>query len=324
MNNQNIGIEKIAYYLPENKITSDDLVKLHGYDKSFIEEKVGVKQLYLAKDKTTTDLAELALETLLRDREEIRDKIQLVVVCTQTPEFQLPQTASQLQDRCRLSNTVASFDISLGCSGFVYGMSVVESLIESHALEYGVLVTAEKYSSIIDENDKNTTCIFSDGSAATLFSRKGRLHPGKYKFGTDGKMYDSLIVKQENTGRESKKALYMNGRNIFNFTVGKIPQEIDAVCEMNNVDSIDHYVLHQASSFVISSIANKCPNEEKEKFVDYMSLFGNTTSSTIPIALCRLAESEVSLGRNIFVSGFGVGLSWASTILFNKGNFTNE
>jgi len=327
MNSENIGIEKISYYLPEATISSNDLANQYGYDLDFVETKVGVKTLYQAKDESVTDLAAQALELLLNSRDGLREKIQLVVVCTQTPEFQLPQTASIIQDRCGLQSTIASFDLSLGCSGYVYGLSIVESLMVSHGYDYGVLITAEKYSSIIDDNDRGTKCLFSDASSATLMTRDGKLIPGRYKFGTDGSMFESLIVTNDEIedGSYSKK-LHMNGRNIFNFTVGTIPSEISAVCELNNISEreVDHFVLHQASSFVLTMIEKKSLSAGENKFVNFMDKFGNTVSSSIPIALFQLVNESKKMGEKILLSGFGVGLSWGTTILFNEGNFTNE
>ena len=258
MNNKNIGIEKISYYLPKKTITSKELSNNYGYDQEFIETKVGVKKLFIEEELSTTGMAENAMELLLKGKEYLRKKIELLVVCTQTPEYQLPQTSSQIQYRCGLNSSIASFDLNLGCSGYVYGLSVVESLLESLGLNYGVLITSEKYSSIVDDNDRNTKCLFSDAASATLLSRDGKLIPGKYKFGTDGEFYDSLIVRNKNNDIGCiDNALFMNGREIFNFTVGKIPNEIYNVCKLNNLteQEIDHFVIHQASSYVIKSIA---------------------------------------------------------------------
>jgi len=322
MNDENIGIEKIAYYLPKDIITSDELSDNYGYDKKFVETKVGVKKLFVEKELSTTDMAENALEKLLSDEESLRSEIGLLVVCTQTPEYQLPQTSSQIQQRCGLNNSIASFDISLGCSGYVYGLSVVESLLISLNIDYGVLITVEKYSSIIDDNDKNTKCLFSDAASATLISRNGGLIPRKYKFGTDGEFYDSLIVRNKNN---NERILSMNGREIFNFTVGKIPNEISSVCEINDLNEkeIDHFVIHQASSYVISSIASRVKCDSVDRFVNYLHIFGNTVSSSIPISLCRLSQDMGinGIGNNILISGFGVGLSWGSVVLLNKGGF---
>ena len=322
MNNKNIGIEKISYYLPKNYITSSDLSNKYGYDKDFIEKKVGVNKLFIAEDMSTTDMAEKALELLLIDNEHLRDKIELLVVCTQTPEYQLPQISSQLQYRCKLSNSISAFDISLGCSGYVYGLSVLESLLDTHGLNYGVLITTEKYSSIIDDYDKNTKCLFSDAASATLLSRDGKLIPGKYKFGTDGSFYDSLIVNKKEDDRGCvNNVLHMNGRNIFNFTVGKIPNEILSTCAINGLQEqeIDNFVIHQASSYVINSIASRLSsNNIENKFVNYMHLFGNTVSSSIPISLCRLTNNLENIKSTILISGFGVGLSWGTVVLFNN------
>jgi len=321
MNDENIGIEKIAYYLPKDIITSDELSDNYGYDKKFVETKVGVKKLFVEKELSTTDMAENALEKLLSDEESLRSEIGLLVVCTQTPEYQLPQTSSQIQQRCGLNNSIASFDISLGCSGYVYGLSVVESLIKSLNLSYGVLITTEKYSKIIDDNDRNTKCLFSDAASATLLSRSGKLIPGKYKFGTNGKFYDSLIVRNKN--QDSKcvdNVLSMNGRDIFNFTVGNIPGEISSVCKLNNLNKneIDYFVIHQASSYVISSISERSKIDKIDKFINYMHLFGNTVSSSIPISLCQLTNNMEDIANKILISGFGVGLSWGSVVLFSK------
>lgn len=327
MNNENIGIEKISYYLPKNIITSDELSDNYGYNKEFIERKVGVERLFIEKKLSTTDMAENALEQLLSGNEYLRKKIDLLVVCTQTPEYQLPQTSSQVQYRCGLNNSIASFDISLGCSGYVYGLSVIESLLVSLGLNYGVLITTEKYSSIVDDNDRNTKCLFSDAATATLLSRDGKLIPGKYKFGTDGEFYDSLIVRSKNNSDDCcSSTLSMDGRKIFNFTVGKIPREIHDVCKLNSLSEkeVSHFVIHQASSYVVSSIAARSKCDDVSKFVNYMHLFGNTVSSSIPISLCQLTNNMKDIGGTILLSGFGVGLSWGSVILFNKGQYVYE
>jgi len=327
MNNKNIGIEKISYYLPEDGITSCELADNFGYDKEFIENKVGVKKLFIENNLSTTDMAVRALELLLKDEEGLRDKLELLIVCTQTPEYQLPQTSSQVQHRCNLRNSIMSFDINLGCSGYVYGLSMVESLLESLDLDYGILITAEKYSSIIDDKDRNTKCLFSDSASATLVSRNGKLIPGKYKFGTNGEFYESLIVRNKNDNAECvNNVLSMNGREIFNFTVGKIPGEISSVCKLNNLneEDIDYFVIHQASSYVISSIAARSKVNDTSKFVNYMDLFGNTVSSSIPIALCQLTNNMKDVSNKILISGFGVGISWGTVVLFSKEDFFYE
>jgi 3-oxoacyl-[acyl-carrier-protein] synthase-3 len=322
MYSKDFGIEAIEYYLPKKVISSTELSNKYKFDKNFIEKKIGVSNLYMLDDETVVDMAVNSLENLLVTRQDLRQRIDLLVVCTQTPDYQLPQTSSQIQNRCNLPKNTASFDISLGCSGFVYGLSVIESMMKFHNYSNAVLITVDAYSKIIDVNDRVTKCLFSDAAAATLVTDSGKLVSGNYSFGTDGSFFDSLIVDGSNScGKIAYPHLYMNGRAIFNFCVSKIPDEIDKVCKINNIEKkhIDFFVLHQASKFIIETLEKKIDTNHGQ-FVNYLDLFGNTVSSSIPIALKQLSKSELNDKINILISGFGVGLSWASTVLTTKGD----
>lgn len=321
MQNKEIGIEAIEYYLPKKVMSSAELASKYDFDKKFIEEKIGVKNLYTLNDESVTEMAVNSLENLLSTKKELREQIDLLIVCTQTPDFQLPQVSSQIQSRCSLSKKIASFDISLGCSGFVYGLSLVESMMMMHNYSNAVLITVDAYSTIIDVKDRTTKCLFSDAAAATLISRSGKLISGQYSFGTDGDFFDCLIVDGSHNKQNMYPNLYMNGRAIFNFCVSKIPNEIDKVCEINNIEKngIDFFVLHQASKFILETLEKKI-DAKHGQFVNYLNLFGNTVSSSIPIALKQLSKSDLGDKISILISGFGVGLSWGSTILKTKGD----
>jgi 3-oxoacyl-[acyl-carrier-protein] synthase III len=322
VNNKSIGIEAIEYYLPSKMTSSEDLATQYGFDKDFIEDKVGVTNLYTVQNnETVLDMSVKALEKILLRKPKLRECIDLLVVCTQTPDYQLPQMSSQVQSKCNLPISLASFDISLGCSGFVYGLSIVESMMKTHGFSNSILITVDAYSKIINKNDRNTKCLFSDAAAAILVSNNGSVLSGEYNFGTDGDYFDRLIVPNFSSLKVDKKPyLYMDGRAIFNFTVSTIPSEINKICIKNGIkkNNINYFVLHQASRFVIQSIAKKT-GEDPDKFVDYLHKFGNTVSSSIPIALKELLLNDNEVGTNILIAGFGVGLSWASTILIIKG-----
>jgi 3-oxoacyl-[acyl-carrier-protein] synthase III len=310
---KNIGIEAIEYYLPDKVTTSKELSELFDYDVGFIEDKIGVKNLYSSDSDGTTQLAVKALDKVLERFPNLRSEIELLVVCTQTPNYQLPQTSSQVQNICKLPNSIMAIDLNLGCSGFVYGLSIVESIMKNLDFKKAVLITAETYSHIINQEDRNTRCLFSDASAATLVSTKGKIFSGKYRFGSDGSFFDKLIVNPAiNNGY-----LYMDGRAIYNFTSSTIADEIRKICIDNNniLDDIDYFVLHQASSYVIKSIAKRSNVRNEDRFIDYLDIFGNTVSSSIPIALKKLMNEKGRGGLKLAISGFGVGLSWGSTIL---------
>jgi len=323
-----IGIEDIEYVLPSQNINSEELAAKFGFSLSFIEEKIGVRQLYsVGKNEKTSDLAAKASRKILDKFTGIENKIGVVVVCTQTPDFQLPHTSAIVQYKLGLDKSVACFDIGLGCSGFVYGLSVVKSFMEENNLEYGLLVTAETYSTIINDNDKHTRPLFSDSAAATLVGRNPSLIPQLFTFGTDGSRYDHLILRTSNkteSGRDNGY-LYMNGRGIFEFAAVEITKDVENCLSRNNVkkDDIKFFVFHQASKFLLTTLSRKLGLDQEGKVVICMEKFGNTVSSSIPMALSTIYNFQNKTQCKILISGFGVGLSWASTILISNGEKGN-
>ncbi len=322
-----IGIENIEYFLPNKSITSKELASDFGFPLSFVEEKIGVKRIYTAEEsEKTSDLAVEAVKKILRNQPEVKNKIGVIVLCTQTPDYQLPHTAAIVQKKLGLRNDIASFDIGLGCSGFVYGLSVIRSFMDSNNLEYGILITAETYSKIIDNRDKNTKPLFSDASAATLLSRRPYLVPQQFTFGTDGNGYESLILRPKDPEGSSRDVkLYMDGRGVFELAAAVVPEDLNKCLSINNthLDDIDYFVFHQASNFMIDTIARKLCIADDKRIVKCVDRFGNTVSSSIPIALKTISDICKKKQLKILISGFGVGLSWASTLLVTEGGCKN-
>jgi len=311
-----VGIEAIEYYLPERFMTSGELASNFGFDLQFVEEKIGVKRIYIAgENEMTSDMAVAAIEKLFKKRPDIKEKINVIAVCTQTPDYQLPHTSAVVHKKLGLGQDVACFDIGLGCSGFVYGLSVVKAFIEENEIEYGLLVTAETYSKIIDEKDKNTKPLFSDAAAATLIGREPYLTPLKFTFGTNGNGYDSLILRNQDY-------LFMDGRGIFEFVATIVPEDLKRCLEINQlgINEIDYFVFHQASSFMINTLSKKLGVSNDKRIIKCIDRFGNTVSSSIPIAITTIFDNCMSKNLKILISGFGVGLSWASTILSTTKN----
>ena len=317
-----VGIEDIEYFLPERFITSRGLAEEFGFPLSFIEEKIGVKKIYIAgENENTSDLAAEAARKHFNKRPGLEKRVGLIAVCTQTPDFQLPHTAAIVHKKLGLGPDVASFDIGLGCSGFVYGISIVKSFMEANDIEYGLLITAETYSKVIDDNDKSTKALFSDAAAATLLSRQPGLIPKKFTFGSDGSGYDSLILRSGNPASTSgENHLYMDGRRIYNFVASVVPDDVKRCLNINGMqlDDIDSFVFHQASNFMLDTLAKKLSIPNDERLVRNIAHFGNTVSSSIPIALKTILDSSNDAQSKTLISGFGVGLSWASTILVTE------
>ena len=324
MTHSSYGIELIETYLPGVIITADELASKFGFDPEFIINKIGVKQLYLAEDQeTTSDLAVQAMEKLLEKNPLLRTEIDILIVCTQTPDFQLPQMSALIQSRCKLPRQMAAFDINLGCSGFAYGVSILESFLLRNEMNSGVLITAETYSKIINPKDRNTKPLFSDAASATLISRQGRVRLGSFKFGTNGDQFGALIAKRPEEGLSPQ--LFMDGRKVFEFVISTIPGEVRSTCVANDVklDDIDYFVFHQASKFVLDTLAQKLGISDTSRVINTLGQYGNTISSSIPMALKDTLALHGKRDLKLLISGFGVGLSWGTAVISTEGDCSN-
>ena len=277
-----------------------------GLDDDFIENKIGVKSHSLKEEnEKSSDLCVKAFDNLIKKIDIDIESIDCCVVVTQNPDFNIPHTSAIVHGKLGLLNKCACFDISLGCSGYVYGLSNILAFMKNNGLKNGLLFTSDPYSDIIDKEDKNTALIFGDGSTVTYISEDAIFVPQDFSFGTNGSSYKELICEDK---------LYMNGRAVFNFTATIIPTHIQELLKKNelNDNNIDKYVLHQGSKYIVDTIRKRLKVDESKVPFD-MYEYGNTISSSIPIIL----EKEIRNIKNniIVVSGFGVGLSWASSIL---------
>lgn len=301
-----LGIKEIASYLPEKRVSNYDKKIKFELDDDFIENKIGVKSHSLKEEnEKSSDLCVKAFDNLIKKIDIDIESIDCCIVVTQNPDFNIPHTSAIVHGKLGLLNKCACFDISLGCSGYVYGLSNILAFMKNNGLKNGLLFTSDPYSDIIDKEDKNTALIFGDGSTVTYISEDAIFVPQDFSFGTNGGSYRELICEDK---------LYMNGRAVFNFTATIIPTHIQELLKKNelNNNNIDKYVFHQGSKYIVDTIRKRLKVDESKVPFD-MYEYGNTISSSIPIIL----EKEIKNIKNniIVVSGFGVGLSWATSIL---------
>ncbi|OFX88781.1 MAG: 3-oxoacyl-ACP synthase [Bacteroidetes bacterium GWF2_33_16] len=302
-----IGIQEIATYLPEKRLSNFDLVKKFELEPGFIENKIGISSVSIKEpNEEASDLCVKAFRLLEAKTEIDKSKIDCLIVVTQNGDYNLPHTSAIVHGKLDMQEKCACFDISLGCSGFVYGLSVIESFMSSNNYSKGLLFTADPYSKVIDNNDKNTRLLFGDAATVTLITNQPVLTSGKFNFGTIGKDYENLICKNN--------ILQMNGRMIFNFAAKYVPEDIKDLLLNNNIelDEIDLFVFHQGSKFIVDTITKRM-KIESNKVPFNIQNFGNTISSSIPIILEEVIANKSI--KKIVVCGFGVGLSWSSTIL---------
>jgi len=316
-------ISNIAYYLPEQILSNEELVAQHqGWNAAKVESKVGIRFRHIASyEESALDMAEMACRKLFEYVEP--DSIDFLLLCTQSPEYLLPTTACLLQDRLKLNKTIGALDYNLGCSGYIYGLALAKGLIDSGSAKRVLLVTSETYTKYIDEQDVSNKSIFGDAATATLVTFSENHHIGEFVFGTDGSGAGNLIVNNVNAGNsyqcpvDKRPELSMNGPEIFNFTIETIPKLIEDVCSRNQLgkEGISYTILHQANKYILDFLISMIGLPNDKCHIDLMN-YGNTVSNTIPIALKDAWDrGMVKIGDLVLLAGFGVGYSWGGVVV---------
>eukprot|EP01047_Picozoa_sp_COSAG01_P005382 COSAG01_NODE_183_length_22835_cov_17.169247_11_plen_332_part_00 len=327
-------IAGIETYLPHKIVSNEDLnLEFPDWNPEKIESKVGISQRHVAEpNETAADLGAKAAEKLFETFD--RTEVDFLLFCTQSPDHFLPTTACILQERLNLPTTCGALDFNLGCSGYVYGLAIAKGLICAKLANNVLLIVADTYSKQIYEKDIANRAIFGDGAAATIVSKVlGTNGIGEFQLGTDGAGKENLIVhngafrnpidhnaKEIEYGTQSaftKNHLQMNGPEIFNFTIEKIPDLVAATLKKNNIplDEVDFFIFHQANKYMLDYLRRKT-KIPKSKFYVNLTETGNTVSATIPIALKDCIERKLVLeGSKILIVGFGVGYSWGATLI---------
>lgn len=327
-------IKDIAYYLPENVITNEDIVKeFPEWSVEKIASKVGVNQRHVAVDnETAADLAYYAAESLFNQGKINREEIDYVLFCTQSPDYLLPTSACILQHRLGLRRDIGALDFNLGCSGYVYGLSLAKGLIAAGIASNVLLLTGETYNKHLHPKDKGNRTIFGDAGTATIISTSGMAEIGNFCLGTDGSGAENLIIKtggarnpqkmndlsfDENGNPLSSDYLFMNGSEIFTFTLDNVPPLVEETLSRNEVqkEDVGLFVFHQANKYMLNFLRKKIKIDQ-ERFYYCLSEYGNTVSNTIPIALRNaIDDHSIQENINVLIAGFGVGYSWGGTVL---------
>ena len=333
--NSKVYIKAISYYLPEydlnNAVIEQDFPEW-SIDK--IAEKTGISSRFIAaENETSGDMAVKAAEKLFIEHNIDKSTIDYLILCTQSPDYFLPTTACIIQEKVGLGTNVGAFDMNLGCSGYIYGLGLAKGLIASGQAKNVLFITSETYSKFIHPKDKSNKTIFGDAAAASLISSEGGFATiQNFEYGTDGRGAENLIVKNGGLRNYKKHSdgkmddygnflsddnLYMNGQEIFLFTLSAVPKLIKNTLEKNAVDKdqIDLFIFHQANKFMLDNLKKKAKIDD-DRFYLYLENCGNTVSSTIPIALYHAQKENRLISKNkVLLAGFGVGYSWGGTVI---------
>jgi 3-oxoacyl-[acyl-carrier-protein] synthase-3 len=333
---KNVGISGMAAAVPIQVINNykHDLY-FNKEDIKEIIEKIGVKERRFADEKTcSSDLCFAAAEKLIAEMSINRDEIDLLIFISQTPDYRMPATSVLLQERLKLPTTTIAFDVNLGCSAFLYGLTIAYSMITAGVVRRALILDGETRSKVYSLKDRKTGFLFGDGGVAALIESKEIFARSWFSLNSDGSR-ESLIkipaggyrkmssfetvtekVIDEYGNIRSEEQGYMNGSDVFNFVIREVPKDFNRLLEYSDTDinSIDYYIFHQANSYINGFLAKKLKLPE-EKTPSTIEKYGNTSSVSIPLTIVSELKGNLFNHKRLLLSGFGVGLTWGTAII---------
>ena len=332
---QGIGISAMAGAMPSHIIENLKYTEFFPQDQvNEVVEKVGVYERRFADAQTcSSDLCFAAAQKLFADNDIDRSEIDLLVFISQTQDYRMPATACTLQHRLGLPNSCIAFDMNLGCSAFIYGMSVVYSMMQQSGLRKALILDGETRSKVYGPRDRRSAFIFGDGGVAALVERDEKFGETTLSLNSDGSRADLIMIKaggyrhpstpetlkervvDEYGNMRSEEQGYMKGGDVFNFVIREIPRDLKKTLAESGktVEELDYIVFHQANNFINSYIAKKM-KLDVNKIPHTIEKFGNTSSVSVPLTIVSELRGKLEGSKTLMMSAFGVGMTWASAI----------
>jgi len=333
---QNI-IQDISCFYPENILTNKHLqVEFPNLKLPELTRLTGVYKRHICDDGlTSVDMGIAAAEKLFDESNVKKEEIDLIVFCSAGGDYITPASACIIHEKLGLPSGCGAFDFNQGCTGYIYGLNIADSIISSGNASNVLLITSEAITKTIHPNDSSNRAIFGDAATASIIIRNHKESQfGRFIFGTDGGKFDKIIIKHGreryplplfaepdeidgfgNTRNHAK--FYMDGSEVFNFSVNKAPELVASLLSESNLefDDIDFFIFHQANQIILETIGRKLNIPDNKLIIDIENT-GNTVSSTIPIALSNsLNSGRIKRGSTLLIAGFGVGFSWGGTVI---------
>lgn len=331
-----IGITAMAGAMPSHVI--ENLKYTRFFPEEQVKEvinKIGIYERRFSDEQTcSSDLCFAAAQKLIIDNGINRDEIDLLVFISQTPDYRMPATSVTLQHRLGLNNTCIAFDINLGCSAFLYGISVVYGMMQTGDIRKALILDGETRSKVYGLRDRRSAFIFGDGGVAALVEKNDCFGNTYLSLNSDGSRADLIMIKaggyrhmsspdtliekvvDEYGNIRSDEQGYMRGGDVFNFVIREIPKDIKKIMEVANisVDNIDYFVFHQANNYINSYIAKKM-KLDANKIPHTIEKFGNTSSVSVPLTIISELKGKLKGENKLLLSAFGVGMTWATGIV---------
>ncbi len=317
----NIKLRAVSAVVPSNIESNWDLANYSDLEKKTFISTTGIENRRIADlGVTAADLCIQSAKKILQELNIDRSEIDILVFVSQTPDHTIPGSSMFIQQKLGLPNSCVALDINQGCAGYVYGLSVISSMMSSGKLRKGLLLVGDTITKTISPNDRSLVPIFSDAGSCTLLEFSTSTKPISFNLQTDGSGFDKIIIKGGGARTpldDENGCLYMNGQDIFNFGLNKVASNINALCGENNLDpkGINYFVMHQANMLLNETIRKKL-EISPESTLYSLKNYGNTSCASIPVTLAANAkEINKNVHAQILLSGFGVGLSWGSALI---------
>ncbi len=315
-------IQAVGAYVPQKKLSNDDLAKIVDTSDEWIYSHTGIKFRHIAApEEATSDLAVAAVKSLLEKNGLTTDMIGGIVLSTATGDYHgFPSTACVIQDKLGL-DVIPAFDIAAGCTGFIYAVEVASALMKANSYEHMVVIGAEKLSDVTDWTDRNTCVLFGDGAGAVLLSqdpedKRGVIDSVLHAKGS-GNQYLSVPSGGTADKNGENTCLYMDGRAVYNFAVKAMKDTIEELLERNSltIDDIDYVIPHQANFRIINACAKRIGTDPAKFFLN-IDQYANTSAASIPIAMNEMVDKGLlKEGMKIITVGFGAGLTYGGNYL---------
>jgi 3-oxoacyl-[acyl-carrier-protein] synthase III len=327
----NVAFKGLACAVPSQKISNREYAFHSAKENEQFIQTTGIEYRRVSLPNTTaSDLCLEPAQKLLEKLNWQKEEITVLIFLSQTPDYKIPCTATILQHKLGLSKSCLAFDVNLGCSGYVYGLSIIGSLLKLTRGK-GLLLVGDVSSSCVNEKDKTTAPLFSDAGSATALQYEENASEMYFNLQSDGSGYDAIImndggsrspindnsfVLDEATQRRPVDML-LDGIKVFNFSRKEVAPNVEALLQHYSIDhhSVDYYLFHQANLFMNESIRNKM-KIPAEKVPYSIKDYGNTSSASIPVTMVHVLKDVIQKNKlRLLLSGFGVGLSWGSGYL---------
>lgn len=333
---EGVGISAMSAAVPTRVIKNRNYTEFFTSEEAkAIVEKTGIEERRFA-DATTcsSDLCFAAAEKLFADNNINKEDVELLVFISQTPDYRMPATSVTLQHRLGLPNNTIAFDITLGCSAFLYGLSVVYGMMERSGLKKALLLDGETRSKVYSPRDRRSAFLFGDGGVAALIERDPKYGKSTFSLNSDGSRANLIMIPaggyrkmssaetvvekvvDEYGNMRSEEQGYMMGGDVFNFVIREIPRDIKNTLAKveKTVDDFDYIVFHQANNFINSYIMKKM-KMDATKIPSTIAKFGNTSSVSVPLTIVSELKDKLGGKKEVLLSAFGVGMTWATGVL---------